>query len=86
LDDQKVGFEIQIIAVIVIFQQFKCKYFFISITSGLVAVGKGAAEGVDKLAETVMGQEAKVETAQAFDTLARYLKQNIEQVGGDCTE
>jgi hypothetical protein len=46
----------------------------IRLSSGLVAVGKGAAEGVDKLAETVMGQEAKVETAQAFDTLARYLK------------
>jgi hypothetical protein len=47
-----------------------------------VAVGKGAAEGVDKLAETVMGQEAKVETAQAFDTLARYLKYIVENWRG----
>lgn len=38
---------------------------------GLKAVGKGAAEGVDKLAETMMGTEAKAETAQAIGTLAR---------------
>jgi hypothetical protein len=37
-----------------------------------MAVGKGAAEGVDMLAETMMGQEAKQETAQAIGTLTRY--------------
>ena len=35
-------------------------------------MGKGAAEGVDKLAGTVMGKEAKEETAHAIDTIARY--------------
>ena len=43
-------------------------------STGLVAMGKGAAEGVDKLAGTVMGSEAKEETAQAFDTIARWEK------------
>ncbi len=35
-------------------------------------MGKGAAEGVDKLAGTVMGKEVKEETAHAIDTIARY--------------
>ena len=45
-------------------------------SAGLVAMGKGAAEGVDKLAGTVMGSEVKEETAQAFDTIARWGKLN----------
>jgi hypothetical protein len=44
--------------------------------TGLVAMGKGAAEGVDKLAGTVMGSEVKEETAQAFDTIARWDQSN----------
>ncbi len=40
-------------------------------------MGKGAAEGVDKLAGTVMGKEAKEETAQAIDTIARYDLNNV---------
>jgi len=40
-------------------------------------MGKGAAEGVDKLAGTVMGKEAKEETAQAIDTIARYNSNDV---------
>ena len=54
-------------------------------SAGLVAMGKGAAEGVDKLAGTVMGSEVKEETAQAFDTIARWGKSKKVFEFGICT-
>ena len=44
-------------------------YIMPNVETGLAYVGEKAVEGVDVLAEAVMGSEAKVETAEALKTL-----------------
>ncbi len=55
-----------------------------AVRKGLVSVGSGAVGGLDMVASAVMGKEAKEETAEALDTIARaIIKGDGEEENGE---